>query len=28
LLIENPQARQWRSYAEKLNWGASPRTRN
>jgi NAD+ kinase len=28
LLIENPEARQWRSYAEKLNWGVSPRTRN
>jgi NAD+ kinase len=26
LLIENPQARLWRSYAEKLNWAVSPRT--
>lgn len=25
LLIENPDARQWRSLAEKLHWGASPR---
>jgi NAD+ kinase len=25
LLIENPEARSWRSYAEKLNWAASPR---
>ena len=25
LLIENPQARQWRSLAEKLHWAASPR---
>jgi NAD+ kinase len=25
LLIENPAARSWRSYAEKLNWAASPR---
>jgi NAD+ kinase len=25
LLIENPEARQWRSLAEKLHWGASPR---
>jgi NAD+ kinase len=26
LLIENPEARLWRSYAEKLNWAVSPRT--
>ena len=25
LLIENPEARLWRSYAEKLNWAVSPR---
>jgi NAD+ kinase len=25
LLIENPEARQWRSLAEKLHWAASPR---
>lgn len=25
ILIENPQARQWRSLAEKLHWAASPR---
>ena len=25
LLIENPQARQWRSLAEKLHWAQSPR---
>ena len=25
LLIEDPDARQWRSLAEKLNWAASPR---
>ncbi|MGB7160961.1 MAG: NAD(+)/NADH kinase [Tepidisphaeraceae bacterium] len=25
LLVENPQARQWRSLAEKLHWAASPR---
>lgn len=25
LLIENPDARSWRSYAEKLNWASSPR---
>jgi NAD+ kinase len=25
LLIENPEARSWRSYAEKLNWASSPR---
>jgi NAD+ kinase len=25
LLIENPQARLWRSYAEKLNWAVAPR---
>jgi NAD+ kinase len=25
LLIENPDARQWRSLAEKLNWAAGPR---
>ena len=25
LLIENPDARQWRSLAEKLNWAATPR---
>jgi NAD+ kinase len=25
LLLENPQARQWRSLAEKLQWAASPR---
>jgi NAD kinase len=24
LLIENPEARQWRSLAEKLHWAASP----
>jgi NAD+ kinase len=24
-LIENPEAREWRSLAEKLNWAASPR---
>lgn len=24
-LIENPEARQWRSLAEKLNWAATPR---
>jgi len=24
-LIENPQARQWRSLADKLNWAATPR---
>ncbi len=27
LLIENPEARLWRSYAEKLNWAVSPRGR-
>jgi NAD+ kinase len=25
LLIDNPQARLWRSYAEKLNWAVAPR---
>jgi NAD+ kinase len=25
LLIENPEARLWRSYAEKLNWAVNPR---
>ena len=25
LLIENPEARPWRSLTEKLNWAASPR---
>ena len=25
LLIENPDAREWRALAEKLNWAASPR---
>jgi NAD+ kinase len=25
LLIENPEARLWRSYAEKLNWAVAPR---
>ena len=25
LLVENPEARQWRSLAEKLHWAASPR---
>jgi NAD+ kinase len=25
LLIENPEARLWRSYAEKLNWAVTPR---
>jgi NAD kinase len=25
LLIEDPDARQWRSLAEKLNWAAGPR---
>jgi NAD+ kinase len=25
ILIENPEARSWRSYAEKLNWASSPR---
>ena len=24
-LVENPEAREWRSLAEKLNWAASPR---
>lgn len=24
-LIENPEARQWRNLAQKLNWGATPR---
>ncbi len=27
LLIENPRARLWRSYAEKLNWAVSPSAR-
>ncbi len=27
LLIENPEARLWRSYAEKLNWAVNPRGR-
>jgi NAD+ kinase len=25
MLVENPEAREWRSLAEKLNWAASPR---
>jgi hypothetical protein len=25
LLIDNPEARLWRSYAEKLNWAVAPR---
>ncbi len=25
LLVENPEARQWRGLAEKLNWGVSPK---
>ena len=25
LLLENPEARLWRSYAEKLNWAVTPR---
>jgi NAD kinase len=25
LLVENPEAREWRSLAEKLNWAAGPR---
>jgi NAD+ kinase len=25
ILVENPEAREWRSLAEKLNWAASPR---
>ena len=25
MLLENPEAREWRSLAEKLNWAASPR---
>ena len=28
LLVENPDARQWRSLAEKLQWAASPRHAN
>jgi NAD+ kinase len=24
ILIENPEARLWRSYAEKLNWAVNP----
>jgi NAD+ kinase len=27
LLLENPEARLWRSYAEKLNWAVSPKGR-
>jgi NAD kinase len=25
LLVENPDAREWRTLAEKLNWAAGPR---
>jgi NAD+ kinase len=28
LLIENPEARLWRSYAEKLNWAVAPAARS
>ncbi len=28
LLLENPDAREWRSLAEKLNWGVGPRYSN
>ena len=24
LLVENPESREWRTLAEKLNWAASP----